>query len=336
MLCPTCRALRQNREAAALGLLEGHKQRGGEDGDIEVCSHAHPSSCQQLSLHMQLCTACDLNPGEGEAVDQGSQAAAQHATCSPAMLTLPSACLCIAGSPPHAQLLTISPHEQLLSMHDTCWWLRPGSSGRLQWSIHRRAAGHDLLYKVLLQVETQRDRSLPRRIQSLQRFLLEQLHKEASQQLGIASTTASPSPTLPLASSSTPAAPGSVASTTGAGLQAEPQAVAVTLTATGSGVSVALAAQELSAGAGLSPEVAVTPQSGGRGLAGSMLSPAGGSPEPAQRQQQQAGSPRTVVDQTFGLLMQQHTQCLTGSRPVKDRQVKSFQVSLALACCKAV
>ena len=56
MLCPVCRALRQNREAAALGLLEGHKQRGGEDGDIEVCSHAHPSSCHYRDLHIQPCT----------------------------------------------------------------------------------------------------------------------------------------------------------------------------------------------------------------------------------------------------------------------------------------
>ena len=184
-----------------------------------------------------------------------------------------------------------------------------------------------------VQVETQRDRSLPRRIQSLQRFLLEQLHKEASQQLGIASTTASPSPTLPLAPSSAPAAPGSAPSPPGAGLQAGPQAVAVTLTATGSGVVVALAAPELEAAAGLSPEVAGTPQSAGRGVLGSVLSPAGESPELAHRQQQQAGVARTVVDQTFGLLMQQHTQCLTGSRPVKDRQVKSFQVGLALAGC---
>ena len=182
-------------------------------------------------------------------------------------------------------------------------------------------------------METQRDRSLPRRIQSLQRFLLEQLHKEASQQLGIASTVASPSPTRPLAFSSSAAAAGSAPSTPEAGLQAGPQAVTVTLTATASGVAVALAAPELKATAGLSPEVAGTPQSAGRGVAGSMLSPVGGSPELAARQQQQAGSPRTVVDQTFGLLMQQHTQCLTGSRPVKDRQVKSFQVGLALACC---
>ena len=109
--------------------------------------------------------------------------------------------------------------------------------------------------------------------------------------------------------------------------------MAVTLTATGSGVAVGLTASELKAAAGLSPEVAVTPQSAGRGVPGSMLSPAGESPELAQRQQQQAGLARTVVDQTFGLLMQQHTQCLTGSRPVKNRQVKSFQVGLALACC---
>lgn len=31
-----CRALRQNKEAAALGLLEGHAQQGSRDKDIEV------------------------------------------------------------------------------------------------------------------------------------------------------------------------------------------------------------------------------------------------------------------------------------------------------------
>ena len=289
--------------------------------------------CPPIKLPTHTAVPCDLVPGQGKAVDWGSQAAAHQTTCSPARLTLPSACLCIAGSPPHAQLLPPPPHEQLLPMHDTCRWLRSGSLSRLQWCNYRGPAHDDLLHKSLVQMETQRDRSLPRRIQSLQRFLLEQLHKEASQQLGIASTTASPSPTMPFASPSAPAAPGSPPSTPGAGLQAGPQAVAVTLTATSSGVAVALAALELKAAAGLSPEVAVTPQSAGRGVLGSILSPAGETPELAQRPQQQAGSARTVVDQTFGLLMQQHTQCLTGSRPVKDRQVKSFQVGLALACC---
>lgn len=35
-LCSAGRALRQNKEAAALGLLEGHAQQGPRDKDIEV------------------------------------------------------------------------------------------------------------------------------------------------------------------------------------------------------------------------------------------------------------------------------------------------------------
>ncbi len=35
-LCTAGRALRQNKEAAALGLLEGHAQQGPRDKDIEV------------------------------------------------------------------------------------------------------------------------------------------------------------------------------------------------------------------------------------------------------------------------------------------------------------
>ena len=35
-MCSAGRALRQNKEAAALGLLEGHAQQGPRDKDIEV------------------------------------------------------------------------------------------------------------------------------------------------------------------------------------------------------------------------------------------------------------------------------------------------------------
>lgn len=37
MIYACFRALRQNKEAAALGLLEGHAQQGSRDKDIEVC-----------------------------------------------------------------------------------------------------------------------------------------------------------------------------------------------------------------------------------------------------------------------------------------------------------
>lgn len=44
-----CRALRQNKEAAALGLLEGHAQQGSRDKDIEVL---YPASLLFFAKHL--------------------------------------------------------------------------------------------------------------------------------------------------------------------------------------------------------------------------------------------------------------------------------------------
>ena len=48
-VCFVCRALRQNKEAAALGLLEGHAQQGSRDKDIEVL---YPASLLFCAMHM--------------------------------------------------------------------------------------------------------------------------------------------------------------------------------------------------------------------------------------------------------------------------------------------
>lgn len=52
-----CRALRQNKEAAALGLLEGHAQQGSRDKDIEV------SSCASLLFTLITDTAHVMSVG---------------------------------------------------------------------------------------------------------------------------------------------------------------------------------------------------------------------------------------------------------------------------------
>ena len=50
-----CRALRQNKEAAALGLLESHAQQGPRDKDIEVQQDAQASFLYLMTQQSYYC-----------------------------------------------------------------------------------------------------------------------------------------------------------------------------------------------------------------------------------------------------------------------------------------
>ena len=56
------RALRQNRGAAALGLLETHEQRSGENTDIEASATTQPADFGLLRILHLLCKEWDIVP----------------------------------------------------------------------------------------------------------------------------------------------------------------------------------------------------------------------------------------------------------------------------------
>ncbi len=160
-----------------------------------------------------------------------------------------------------------------------------------------------------IEVETTKDRSLARRCQSLQRFLLEQLHRELAQR---AAAAAGPGP------SADPAASPDVAPDAAPGAERGPDAAAG---------AVADAAGEGSTwpgqGAPATPDVAPTTAAGPPSAPGAG---SGAPPGPAQ------GEPAaTVVEQLFRLSVHQRTQFLSGSHRDKPEQARP-----AASCCRRI
>ena len=212
------------------------------------------------------------------------------------------------------------------------------------------------------QVETQKDRSLRRRIQSLQCFLFEQLHKELNQ----AQPHSNPAHTPPKAAdalmptTSEPAT--SLSQATPASIlplkpAAQPSAAAVSAAPNDQSVSTpsaqddavsdtadtastpAAAATTREAGAATASEAATATASE---AAAARASGAAGQDEAGDRQQQEpngdaaredaaveGASSKTVIDGTFGIVVKQRTKVLTGVQANKFRESRSFQVRRA-------
>lgn len=190
---------------------------------------------------------------------------------------------------------------------------------------------------ILLQVETQKDRSLRRRIQSLQCFLFEQLHRELSQP-----SLNSPPGTDPPAKTPLDAARPSVTApaTAATPLQASAQPTA------SSDADTQQTDRQPSAAASES----ATPSSD----KSQVQQQASDSQETAQQQAEVSGIIRpsdaqpdlgmhaaglqggakpvgrkSVIDATFGLVVRQRTKVMTGLQADKLRESRSFQVVMS-------
>jgi len=171
-------------------------------------------------------------------------------------------------------------------------------------------------------VETQKDRSLRRRIQSLQCFLFEQLHRELTQSNPATAPQSAQPPIQPLGTAlPTSSEPASVATGKTAALITSITSPTKTSAAAAGRVSGVQQTPNSSTGArGLESETAVSGSEPGQQLQGSGL----------QAAQQQAGaeptSRKSVIDATFGLVVRQRTKVMTGLQADKFRESRSFQV----------
>ena len=212
------------------------------------------------------------------------------------------------------------------------------------------------------QVETQKDHSLRRRIQSLQCFLFEQLHKELNQAQSQPQpnpaqapakatnsslpTTNEPATSVSQAappavppSQSTPAAAVGAATAAGAAVPGAPsdQRVGFLLAQGFTNPPDTSAATNLVATATAALEAAATASD----IAAATAPGAAGADEAGVGQQQPGGekalhgaavegtSRKTVIDGTFGIVVKQRTKVLTGVQADKFRESRSFQVHTA-------
>jgi hypothetical protein len=187
----------------------------------------------------------------------------------------------------HPRLCATWPHAPL-----ACWSRAPG------------AQGSDI------EVETTKDRSLARRCQSLQRFLLEQLHRELVQR---AAAAAGPGPGSDPATSPRPGA--EPAASPGAAPHAAPGASGGPDAATGAAADVlgeagAVPGQGEPALPNVAPMAAAGPPSAPGAASGAAPGPGQG--EPAT----------TVVEQLFRLSVHQRTQFLSGTHRDKPEQAR--------------
>ena len=242
------------------------------------------------------------------------------------------------------------------------------------------------------QVETQRDHSLRRRIQSLQCFLFEQLHKELNQAQSQPQPQPSPAkgpmqaansplpttsePATSLSQTALPALPPlqattaavvessaptnqSMSSSSGQSITdhpstaaspaatdseatASPASAAAAATASASEAVAAAADSATGATAATSP-VAAASATASEAAATTALD-AAGQGEAADGQQDPRGqaalqdaavegiSRKTVIDDTFGIVVKQRTKVLTGVQADKFRESRSFQVHTASPC----
>ena len=149
-------------------------------------------------------------------------------------------------------------------------------------------------------METQKDRSLRRRIQSLQIFLFEQLHREL----------------LQVQSETNPPPAASDAASTASIPSAK---VAQTLLKHASASLGKLATADMAEPSLPSPGDA------------SEQSAAEVDPSQADAAQPEAQDGKTVIDQTFGLMVRQRTRCLAQHKAEKHREFRSFQVCVCIA-----
>ncbi|BDA40432.1 probable PAN2-PAN3 deadenylation complex catalytic subunit pan2 [Coccomyxa sp. Obi] len=154
-----------------------------------------------------------------------------------------------------------------------------------------------------IEVETNKEKSLPRRVQSLQRFLLERLKSELAQR-----RLPPPLPALPEADAPNDDQPSSSSHPAGA---AEPGVSANSAPDQSPGS----AAEDSSGDNGMSREGNAAVGEVGEGVEGEQWPPA-----PAQLA---AG-----LDCLFGILMQQRIRCLYGEKAEKTQDILSFQVEL--------
>lgn len=158
-----------------------------------------------------------------------------------------------------------------------------------------------LEYLYDIQVETQKDRSLRRRIQSLQIFLFEQLHRELLQ----GQSEKSNQPVTDTAPS-----PDKFASDLDA-LSSSPSKPDAAITET------ALAAEPADATSAAVP---------GAKPSSRPLQPAPQVDSPDVDVPLKGQDDRTVVDHAFGLMVRQRTRCLAQHKAQKLREFRSFQV----------
>jgi hypothetical protein len=148
-----------------------------------------------------------------------------------------------------------------------------------------------------IEVETTKERSLARRCQSLQRFLLEQLHRELAQRAAAAAAGPGPGADPAASPAATPdAAPGA---------SGGPDAAAGAAGEDGAGPE-----QGGPATSDVAPAAAAGPPSAPG--AGSGAAPGPGQGEPAT----------TVVEQLFRLSVHQRTQFLSGTHRDKPEQAR--------------
>ena len=173
------------------------------------------------------------------------------------------------------------------------------------------------------QVETQRDRSLRRRIQSLQCFLFEQLHRELTQPTPTPNPTQNPpaapsSPTTNEGPQASPPGPSQGQEAEDGNTAAERQDVtsssAQTQAARSGEVQSAAQAEHARQHSGRAEEV-----ESALDVQGAQAQQ--GSGEPASRSS-------SVIDATFGLVVRQRTKVLTVGSLQADRfrESRSFQV----------
>ena len=180
-------------------------------------------------------------------------------------------------------------------------------------------------------METQKDRSLRRRIQSLQCFLFEQLHRELLQAQPQSSPTQTPQ-SAPDAPSSPPKEPTNLLRTAGPGAtqqstkqpaQQEAQQEATASAATdpaassAAGTAVATAADSVA-------EAAATAVAGHK--SSNVQQEAGDGQVTQEGAAAEGATHKTVIDSTFGIVVKQRTKVATGAQADKFRESRSFQV----------
>lgn len=176
-------------------------------------------------------------------------------------------------------------------------------------------------------METQKDRSLRRRIQSLQCFLFEQLHRELTQ----------PSPSTPPGSGLPAKAPSEASLPTTEEPATAPTGVTAPPPPRASPDDHVQQTMEATAAA---PAAAIQPMTAA-GQSRTVSSDASARQQSAssseQTAQQAAGadpaSRKSIIDATFGLAVRQRTKVMTGVQTDKFRESRSFQVCACLPGC---
>ena len=215
---------------------------------------------------------------------------------------------------------------------------------------HALPCSHRFLrqYGSVPQVETQKDRSLRRRIQSLQCFLFEQLHRELTQSSprappGFAPPAKAPSEAiLPTTEPPTTATTDVTATSPPHASPDDNHVEQSNMQATAAAAAAALPAAAPAAAAAAAAAAATQPMTAPvAGQAGTVSSDAGAqqqsAPSSEQTAQQAAGAEpatrKSIIDATFGLAVRQRTKVTTGLQADKLRESRSFQVCVCLPEC---